>query len=100
MPPRTFHASIAAHRGLLVFRCKACGHAWVAEWTPLTGGCPECHEYPETMFKAGARVWRRFPRKVATELAALLRDRKVDEAWAAVRTREAGGERFVEGRGR
>jgi hypothetical protein len=50
------------------------------------------------MFKAGSRVWRRFPRKVATELAALLRDRKVDEAWTVVRSREACGERFVEGR--
>jgi hypothetical protein len=50
------------------------------------------------MFKAGARVWRRFPRKVATELAALLRARKVDEAWAVVRSLEAGGERFVQGR--
>lgn len=100
MAQRTFHPSISAHRGLLVLRCKDCGHAWVAEWTPLTKGCPECRGPAETMFKAGARVWRRFPRKTAMELAALLRGRYVDEAWAVVRSREAGGERFVEGRGR
>lgn len=98
MPSRTFNPSIAAHRGLLVLRCKNCGHAWVSDWIPLLGGCPECHGLAEPMFKAGNRVHRRFPRKTAMELAALLRDRKVDEAWAAVRALEAGGERFVQGR--
>jgi hypothetical protein len=50
------------------------------------------------MFKAGSRVLRRFPRKMAMDLAALVRDRKIEEAWAEVRSREASGDRFVEGR--
>ena len=88
---------MSAHRGLLVLRCRSCRRAWVADWTPLRG-CPECHGGTEAMFKAGTRVLRRFPRKMAMDLAALVRDRKIEEAWAAVRSREAAGEKFVEGR--
>ncbi len=98
MTHRTFHASISAHRGLLVIRCRNCGHAWVSDWIPLSRGCPECDGQAETMFKSGAHVLRRFPRKVATELAVLLRSGKVDEAWAVVLLLEDGGARFVDGR--